>query len=165
MGGRIQSEWVADFDRNGWPVCVGISGRFRSEYATAPVLIAAWLHDSLEDTALTRGEVESRFGSGVAELVWRVTDEPGASRKERKVATYQKTRQTEASVILKLADRIANVEAAIANHSVLLRMYSREQADFKNALQPASASHLAARMWSHLDQLLHEGRGRKLGVL
>jgi len=31
--GRHGSESVADTDRNGWPVCVGISGRLGSEYA------------------------------------------------------------------------------------------------------------------------------------
>ena len=33
MGGRIGSEQVADFRRNGWPDCVGISGRLGSDYA------------------------------------------------------------------------------------------------------------------------------------
>jgi len=32
-GGRIGSEWVADFRRNRWPDCVGISGRLASDYA------------------------------------------------------------------------------------------------------------------------------------
>ena len=33
QGGRLRSEWVADFRRNRWPDCVGISGRFASDYA------------------------------------------------------------------------------------------------------------------------------------
>jgi hypothetical protein len=33
QGGRLQSEWVADFRRNRWPDCVGITGRFASDYA------------------------------------------------------------------------------------------------------------------------------------
>jgi len=33
QGGRLQSEWVADFRRNRWPDCVGISGRLPSDYA------------------------------------------------------------------------------------------------------------------------------------
>ena len=36
QGGRLQSEWVADFRRNRWPDCVGISGRLPSDYATSP---------------------------------------------------------------------------------------------------------------------------------
>src|SRR5262245_31138361 len=67
-------------------------GASLEDASTAPLLIAAWLHDSLEDTALSRAEVETNFGAEVTELVWRVTDEPGATRKERKPATYRKTR-------------------------------------------------------------------------
>jgi (p)ppGpp synthase/HD superfamily hydrolase len=125
--------------------------------ATAPLLIAAWLHDSLEDTELTRGEVESEFGPEVAELVWRVTDEPGATRKERKPATYRKTRENESAIVLKLADRIANVEASVASGGRLLDLYQREHPEFKAALQPSSTSPLAEEMWNHLDQLLIAG--------
>jgi hypothetical protein len=32
-GGRLQSEWVADFRRNRWPHCVGTTSRFASNYA------------------------------------------------------------------------------------------------------------------------------------
>jgi len=35
QGGRLRSEWVADFRRNRWPDCVGISGRFASDYASS----------------------------------------------------------------------------------------------------------------------------------
>ena len=62
---------------------------------TAPILVAAWLHDSLEDTALERDFLTREFGSDIAELVWLVTDEPGLSRKERKPATYRKTAKSE----------------------------------------------------------------------
>ncbi len=122
--------------------------------ATAPLLIAAWLHDSLEDTDLTREEVEQRFGPEVAELVWRVTDEPGATRKERKPATYRKTRESDRAITLKLADRIANIESSLESNSGLLRMYRREYDEFKSALEPASTSELSRSMWAHLHQLL-----------
>ncbi len=32
MGGRIPSEWVAGFNRNGWPDSTGISGRIQPEW-------------------------------------------------------------------------------------------------------------------------------------
>lgn len=120
---------------------------------TAPILIAAWLHDSLEDTALTYEQIEVQFGQEVAELVWRVTDESGASRKERKSATYCKTQQNPSAVILKLADRIANVEASLANDSKF-SMYKNEYTEFKQALQSPSANSLAIQMWDYLDQFL-----------
>ena len=36
QGGRLQSEWVADFRRNRWPDCVGFTGRLASDYAFYP---------------------------------------------------------------------------------------------------------------------------------
>jgi (p)ppGpp synthase/HD superfamily hydrolase len=132
-------------------------GASLDDETTAPLLLAGWLHDSLEDTALTRTDIETLFGAEVAELVWRVTDEPGATRKERKPATYRKTRKNQAAIILKLADRIANVESSLASKSGLLRMYRREHTEFKQMLQPVSDSGMAAAMWNHLDQLLVQG--------
>ena len=38
QGGRLQSEWVADFRRNRWPDCVGISGRLPPDYALMPAM-------------------------------------------------------------------------------------------------------------------------------
>ena len=55
---------------------------------TAPILVAGWLHDAVEDTPLDLDTVRTQLGDTVADLVWRVTDEPGANRRERKAATY-----------------------------------------------------------------------------
>jgi hypothetical protein len=33
IGGRFQLEWMAGMDWNWWPESIGMSGRFRSEYA------------------------------------------------------------------------------------------------------------------------------------
>jgi len=120
---------------------------------TADLLVAAWLHDSLEDTALTHGEIVEELGAEIAELVRRVTDEPGTSRKVRKPATYAKTRQHPRAITLKLADRIANAEASAENHPGRFQMYAREHAEFVAALKPASEGSLADAMWAHLETL------------
>ncbi|MDF0521454.1 hypothetical protein P0R31_29850, partial [Bradyrhizobium yuanmingense] len=39
-GGRLRSEWVADFRRNRWPDCVGISGRLASDCAAIDPIYA-----------------------------------------------------------------------------------------------------------------------------
>jgi hypothetical protein len=44
--------------------------------------------------------------AAVAELAWRVSDEPGETRAERKAATYPKIRGCPRAVVLKLADRL-----------------------------------------------------------
>jgi hypothetical protein len=55
--------------------------------------VAAWLHDTVEDTATTREEIAERFGEDVAALVWAVTG-TGKNRKERNASAYEKIRQT-----------------------------------------------------------------------
>jgi guanosine-3',5'-bis(diphosphate) 3'-pyrophosphohydrolase len=74
------------------------------------VLVAAVLHDTLEDTATTRDELEAAFGPVVLHLVDEVTDDkslPKAQRKRLQV-THAPGLSTGAALI-KLADKIANV--------------------------------------------------------
>ena len=122
---------------------------------SAPILAASWLHDAVEDTGLEVERIRREVGDVVAELVWRVTDEPGESRRERKAATYGKIAGDERAVVLKLADRIANVEESSTTNPGLFRMYEREHAAFEAALRPVCASKMAAAMWAHLDGHLH----------
>jgi (p)ppGpp synthase/HD superfamily hydrolase len=115
------------------------------------LLVAAWLHDSVEDTATTREAVAGAFGERVATLVWAVTNEPGANRRERHEKTLPKTRATPGAVQLKLADRIANVEASAAGRRDMLVMYRGEHRTFETALR-TPGEHDA--MWDHLSGLL-----------
>lgn len=57
------------------------------------------------------------------------------------------------AIILKLADRIANVENSLKNNAGLLLMYRKEHSSFAEKLLPASPTE-AAVMWVHLDALL-----------
>jgi len=90
------------------------------------------------------------FGPDVAGLVDAVTDEPGPNRRARKAATYQKIREAgHLAVRLKLADRIANVEAG----GSLTDMYRKEHEAFRRNLHTAGENE---DMWRHLDGLLRE---------
>lgn len=121
----------------------------------ARLQIAAWLHDILEDTVLEYKHLEYEFGGDVADLVWKVTDEPGRNRKEKKMATYPKIKSDPLAVILKLADRIANVEASIELHKEgnknLFGMYQKEYGEFKQNLYTTEGPQA---MWQRLDELL-----------
>lgn len=108
---------------------------------------AAWLHDVVEDTGTKLKEVEEMFGPHVAILVGAVTNEAGPNRKMRAFATYPKIRATPGAVALKLADRIANVEAG----GKLVEMYKKEYEDFRRALHTDGEYD---KMWAHLDQLM-----------
>lgn len=96
------------------------------------ILIAAWLHDTIEDTAdkphpVKRKHIHDMFGERVAALVWAVTDEGNGPRREVKARTYEKIKVVPGAVALKLADRIANVSAG----GSLIKMYKKEHEDRK----------------------------------
>jgi len=62
-----------------------------------------------------------------------VTDEPGSTRKIRKEKTYRKIKGHFGATIVKLCDRIANVEAA-GDHPEKFEMYKSEHESFKEGV-------------------------------
>jgi hypothetical protein len=112
----------------------------------------AYLHDVLEDTEATFQEVEKLFGGFIADCVALVTDEAGANRKSRKAATHAKLSKVGPAhylaLIVKTADRTANVEACVRKGNVgLLKMYRQEQEAFKAAVyRPGLCNHLWGRI-------------------
>ena len=114
---------------------------------------AGWLHDVVEDTATTLDTLRLEFGDRVADLVHAVTTEPGPTREDRNLLTYPKIRATPGATVLKLCDRIANVETCWETRSRKLFMYHREYPGFRSALCD-DADHQSLAVWEHLDQLL-----------
>ena len=115
-----------------------------------------YLHDVVEDTAITLDELRTEFGDVVACCVALLTDEPGESRKERKAKTYAKLAQVgpelELALTVKAADRLANVRACIADGKAeLLSVYRREHPAFRSA---AYRPGRCERLWQELDTLL-----------
>jgi (p)ppGpp synthase/HD superfamily hydrolase len=82
-----------------------------------PALIAAaYLHDTLEDTATRYEELVSQFGQDIARLVAEVTDDkslPKAERKRLQVETAIK--KTKRAQLLKIADKTSNVRALVTS--------------------------------------------------
>src|SRR5688572_14460291 len=112
------------------------------------MLVAAWLHDVVEDVkGVKLKEIREFFGDAVGNLVGAVTNEPGENRKIRAALTYPKIRNMAGAVQLKLADRIANVEQG----GTLVDMYAKEYEDFKRALYTPGQYE---GMWARLDLLL-----------
>lgn len=112
------------------------------------IAAAAWLHDVVEDTPTTREEVAERFGDEVASLVWAVTG-VGSNRKERCASAYAKIRAFPAAATLKLADRIANVEASLG--SPRLVMYRAEWPAFREALSGLGDDRMWSRLTAHME--------------
>lgn len=139
---------VAEMVRCHAPLC-GLDG------AVQDLEIAAWLHDIIEDTDTVETEIREDFGDLVANLVVLVTDEPGATRRERKKATLKKTGASRKAVFLKLCDRLVNVTQAFTNPASrnFLSMYRAEHPEFKAALGHHEG---LGSLWSVLDELLDQ---------
>lgn len=111
-------------------------------------LCAGWLHDVVEDTAATVDTVADLFGDGVAGLVWACTG-VGDTRAQRTASIYRKIAASPEAAVVKLADRIANVEAAAPDGRHLLR-YRAEAVAFEAAVRP----HVPGPMWARLVRAL-----------
>jgi GTP diphosphokinase / guanosine-3',5'-bis(diphosphate) 3'-diphosphatase len=74
------------------------------------VLMAAILHDTIEDTETTAGELRARFGDHVTAVVVEVTDDKALRKDERKALqiAHAAAKSHEARLV-KLADKICNV--------------------------------------------------------
>lgn len=81
------------------------------------VLVAAVLHDTIEDTNTTKQELTARFGAAVADVVEEVTDDktlPKAERKRLQVAcAANKSRRAK---LVKIADKTCNLRDLV-NHT------------------------------------------------
>ena len=106
------------------------------------VKIVAYLHDTLEDTALKAETIEAAFGPTIRECVEALTDPPGANRAQRKAWAYATLGAIDANtalswaLVVKAADRLANVQASVAGKNKgLLTMYRKEHATFVNAVR------------------------------
>lgn len=74
------------------------------------VLVAAVLHDTVEDTETTFGELESEFGETVSALVAEVTDDKSLPKAERKALQIQHTpHMSSGAKLIKLADKACNI--------------------------------------------------------
>lgn len=80
------------------------------------VLIAAILHDTIEDTETTAEELERHFGTEIAAVVMEVTDDkrlPKAARKQLQIE-HARHASPEAKLV-KLADKICNLRDILAS--------------------------------------------------
>ena len=118
--------------------------------------IASYSHDLVEDVGIRIETIRGLQGVSVAILVAAVTDPPTGTREERHAVTYPRIRATPWATVLKLADRIANMEASLAAHGQKLAMYLKEYHSFREALYVSGGPEEAMR--AHLDALAVQGQ-------
>ncbi len=118
------------------------------------ILLAILGHDVVEDTKKKIWHLWlAGFPLRSCLMIWFVTDKPGSTREQRKARTLPWIALNRGAIIVKLCDRIANVEFSIRNQEAKFNRHVAEYAFFRACLY--DPSHLQARkMWQHLDALL-----------
>jgi guanosine-3',5'-bis(diphosphate) 3'-pyrophosphohydrolase len=125
----------------------------------AVTLAAAVLHDTLEDTETTPGELAREFGPAIRDLVQEVTDDPRLPKAARKaVQAAGAPRLSPRAKLIRIADKIANVRD-VAHHppahwDVLRR---REYLDWTEQVV-AGCRGVSAALEMLYDRVLQEGR-------
>jgi guanosine-3',5'-bis(diphosphate) 3'-pyrophosphohydrolase len=80
------------------------------------VLIAAILHDTIEDTETTEEEITELFGANVCEMVLEVTDDKSLPKAERKQLQIEHAPHlSDGAKYIKLADKISNIRDVSEN--------------------------------------------------
>lgn len=80
------------------------------------VLVAALLHDTVEDTETTPSELAERFGPRVASMVAEVTDDKSLPKAEcKRLQVAMAAGKSEGARLIKIADKIANLRD-LADH-------------------------------------------------
>jgi hypothetical protein len=95
-------------------ICDESKHRWQSQPDRDSVVVLAYLHDVLEDTSVTCGDLESRFGTRIAESVLAMSKDEGINKEVRmmdslfRISSLRELRSETA--IVKMADRIENLE-------------------------------------------------------
>lgn len=88
----------------------------RSPQADADLVVAALLHDTVEDTDHTIEEIQARFGPVVAAYVREVTDDKTLPKDERKRKQIEEApTKSDGAKRIKLADKASNLAALAAS--------------------------------------------------
>ena len=80
------------------------------------ILIAALLHDTIEDTQTTREEIATAFGEPVARLVVECTDDKRLPKAERKRLQVEKApKKSDGAKVIKIADKTCNLRSLLVD--------------------------------------------------
>ena len=87
--------------------------------ADCDILIAAILHDTIEDTQTTKEELTERFGERVCAMVLEVTDDKSLPKAERKQLQIEHAPHISTGAkTVKLGDKISNITDIMQNPPV-----------------------------------------------
>ena len=80
------------------------------------ILIAALLHDTIEDTNTTKGEIEEEFGKEVLRLVLECTDDKSLDKMERKRhQIVNAPKKSMGAKMIKISDKTCNLRSILSD--------------------------------------------------
>ena len=128
--------------------------------------VVGFLHDVVEDTDLPPERISEEFGDLVGDCVKLLTDSPAGDRAEKKARSHAKLAQvpadheTKLALIVKAADRLANlrhcaegVKNGDATSVRKLAMYRKEHPAFRTAVYRPG---LCEDLWEEMEQIIEE---------
>lgn len=108
--------------------------------ADEEVVIAALLHDTIEDTGTTKEEIEASFGSRVADIVQTVSEPKEFEgrtldwKEMKKMYLAQIELGSDDALVVSIADKIDNIETKLDSYAkegaALLERWARPTADY-----------------------------------
>lgn len=130
--------------------------------ADRDILIAAVLHDAIEDTAATPDEIGERFGPRVCQLVLAVSDDKSLPKAERKKMVLEHLAHAEDAIkLIKLADLCSNIASVPTDwNTVRLDEYftwTRQVADRCAGASPALDALFSSR-WQSAATAIKNGK-------
>lgn len=120
----------------------------------AIILAGCWCHDLIEDARETYNDLKAVVGPEVAELAYALTNEKGRTRAERADDRYYAgIRATPYAPLVKVCDRLANMDHSIQQQSRMADIYAREYPQFRQKLYQSGQYEAA---WADLDALVQQ---------
>lgn len=123
---------------------------------TSEMIAAAWMHDTVEDTAATLDEVRAEFGDDVAALVEMLTDVSKPSdgnRKARKAIDREHTAKASPQAkTIKLADLIDNSRSILTRDPEFAKVYLKEKALLLEELREGDST-----LWKMANEIVQKG--------
>ena len=111
---------------------------------TEEMLAAALLHDTVEDTWVSLGDIRREFGAEVADMVESLTDisrpEDGNRAARKAIDLEHLRRSSPQAATIKLADLIDNSVSIVAHDTAFAKVYLREKATLLEALNHGDAA-------------------------
>lgn len=136
---------------------VSVLLHFGFTFEDEEIITAAWLHDIIEDTDIDQLYITTHFGENISAIVQAVSNHKDKTntKLENKHITFSNIAVNEKAIIVKLADRIANVEFSVLHgNKKFLDKYKKEQLIIDALVLPKITVKKAKNMYAHLKKMI-----------